>query len=251
MIGHLQIIGKHSAKPKNGLIGAVYRQIPLIRIVIRDARVRLHGGMVKAGDLLRAGDFYERLLRQFSVRDLKLIADAVLAGQAVPSVERIFKAGRKGELFVFHRNKAGGSFRGLLVTGRYRRNAVAVETDVVVKDPFLIGELLKVLGAVVIIFSFACIEAVEYTVNARDRQRGLRMDRLDIAVRDRACDHGNMSHVGQDEVGCIFCISGRFPLRVMNGPACSNDLHGATSWSRSGTHLMCHFTLGKSISQFR
>ena len=93
MIGHLQIIGKHSAKPKNGLIGAVYRQIPLIRIVIRDARVRLHGGMVQAGDLLRAGDFYEWIFRQFSVRDLEFIADAAFAGQTVLPGKRIFKAG--------------------------------------------------------------------------------------------------------------------------------------------------------------
>ena len=132
---HLQKVREHGTNAVHGLIRTVNGQHVDIRIVVSDAGVRLHRGVVQARQLHRAAHLNEPLGVALLLADIQLIfvADGCFAVQTILARERIIKADGKRKLFILDFDKTRGLFRRLLVAGRNRADLVADKAHVIVE----------------------------------------------------------------------------------------------------------------------
>ena len=132
---HLQIVREHGANAVHGLIRTVNGQHVDIRIVVSDAGVRLHRGVMQARQLHRAAHLNETFGALLLFADLQrvFVSDGCFALQAVLARERIIKADGKRKLFILDFDKTRGSLRCFLVAGRDHADLVAHKAHVIVE----------------------------------------------------------------------------------------------------------------------
>ena len=137
---HLQKVREHGTNAVHGLVRAVDGQHVDIRIVVSDAGVRLHRGVMQARQLHRAAHLNEPLGVALLLADIQLIfvADGCFAVQTILTRERIVEADGKRELFILYFDKACGLFRRLLVAGRDRADLVADKAHILIECAFLV-----------------------------------------------------------------------------------------------------------------
>ena len=196
---HLQEVREHGTNAVHGLVRAVDGQHVAIGVIVGNAGVRLHRGVMQARQLHRAAHLNEPLGVALLLADIQLIfvADGCFAVQTILARERIIKADGKRELFILYFDKTRGSLRCFLVAGCNCADLIADKTHVVVEDPFFICHIHVKVCSVMAVFPVGGVQAVINSVNARKRQRLFRVDRLDIAVRDLAVEHAEIRHIGQ------------------------------------------------------
>ena len=137
---HLQIVREHGANAVHGLIRTVNGQHVDIRIVVSDAGVRLHRGVVQARQLHRAAHLNEPFGAALLLADIQLIfvADGCFAVQTILTRERIVEADGKRELFILYFDKTRGSLRCFLVAGRDHADLVAHKAHILIECAFLV-----------------------------------------------------------------------------------------------------------------
>ena len=137
---HLQKVREHGANAVHGLIRTVNGQHVDIRIVVSDAGVRLHRGVMQARQLHRAAHLNEPFGALLLFADLQrvFVSDGCFALQAVLARERIIKADGKRKLFILYFDKTRGSLRCFLVAGRDRADLVAHKAHILIECAFLV-----------------------------------------------------------------------------------------------------------------
>ena len=221
---HLQKVREHGTNAVHGLVRAVDGQHVAIGVIVGNAGVRLHRGVMQARQLHRAAHLNEPFGALLLFADLQrvFVSDGCFALQTVLARERIIKADGKRELFILYFDKTRGSLRCFLVAGRNCADLIADKTHVVVEDPFFICHIHVKVCSVMAVFPVGGVQAVINAVNARKRQRLFRVDCLDIAMRDLAVEHAEIRHIGQREIAGVFGIPRGLALGVVDRTRCSN-----------------------------
>ena len=137
---HLQKVREHGTNAVHGLVWAVDGQHVAIGVIVGNAGVCLHRGVVQARQLHRAAHLNEPLGAALLLADIQLIfvADGCFAVQTILTRERIVEADGKRELFILYFDKARGLFRRLLVAGRDRADLVAHKAHILIECAFLV-----------------------------------------------------------------------------------------------------------------
>ena len=132
---HLQKVREHGTNAVHGLVWAVDGQHVAIGVIVGNAGVCLHRGVVQARQLHRAAHLNEPFGAALLLADIQLIfvADGCFAVQTILTLERIVKAYRKRQLFIFYFNKARGLFRRLLIAGCNCADLIAHKAHVIVE----------------------------------------------------------------------------------------------------------------------
>ena len=221
---HLQKVREHGTNAVHGLVRAVDGQHVAIGVIVGNAGVRLHRGVVQARQLHRAAHLNEPFGAALLLADIQLIfvADGCFAVQTILTRERIVEADGKRKLFILDFDKTRGSLRRLLIAGCNCADLIADKTHVVVEDPFFICHIHVKVCSVMAVFPVGGVQAVINAINPRKRQRLFRVDCLDIAVRDLAVEHAEIRHIGQREIAGVFGIPRGLALGVVDRTRCSN-----------------------------
>lgn len=137
---HLQKVREHGTNAVHGLIRTVNSQHVDIRIVVSNAGVRLHRGVMQARQLHRAAHLNEPFGALLLFADLQrvFVSDGCFAVQTILTRERIVEADGKRELFILYFDKARGLFRRFLVAGRDRADLVADKAHILIECAFLV-----------------------------------------------------------------------------------------------------------------
>ena len=137
---HLQKVREHGTNAVHGLVWAVDGQHVAIGVIVGNAGVCLHRGVVQARQLHRAAHLNEPFGAALLLADIQLIfvADGCFAVQTILTRERIIKADGKRKLFILDFDKARGSLRCFLVAGRDRADLVADKAHILIECAFLV-----------------------------------------------------------------------------------------------------------------
>ena len=132
---HLQKVREHGTNAVHGLVRAVDGQHVAIGVIVGNAGVRLHRGVMQARQLHRAAHLNEPFGVALLLADIQLIfvADGCFAVQTILARERIIKADGKRKLFILDFDKTRGSLRCFLVAGRDHADLVAHKAHVIVE----------------------------------------------------------------------------------------------------------------------
>ena len=132
---HLQEVREHGTNAVHGLVRAVDGQHVAIGVIVGNAGVRLHRGVMQARQLHRAAHLNEPFgaLLLFANLQRVFVADGCFAVQTILTRERIVEADGKRKLFILYFDKTRGSLRCFLVAGRDHADLVAHKAHVIVE----------------------------------------------------------------------------------------------------------------------
>ena len=137
---HLQKVREHGTNAVHGLVWAVDGQHVAIGVIVGNAGVCLHRGVMQARQLHRAAHLNEPFGALLLFADLQrvFVSDGCFALQAVLARERIIKADGKRKLFILDFDKTRGSLRCFLVAGRDHADLVADKAHILIECAFLV-----------------------------------------------------------------------------------------------------------------